>query len=607
MPDKTTLVHVTHEATGKIGGIGAVLQGFFTSKSYLNDVQRSILVGPLFDTQGPMSYQLGEDGQVLYSSMGGFVNTIYAMDFQEIEHDYNAGIVYGRETFVDKKTGVKSSPEVLLVDVKHIKKSVVDDFKEKMFKRFGLRSDLYEDSWEFEQYVRLAPVAIAALKAIGATGDLTAVVAHEFMGMPTVLAAILDKEYDFKTIFYAHEVATIRRIVEEHPGQDTMFYNVLKYARNNKLYIDEVLGSQDDYFKHALIKTSKYCDTICAVGDYAADEMQFLAPEFETADIQVVYNGIPAYEIDTNERLESKGRLQQYCENLLGFKPDVILTHVTRLVRSKGLWRDLHILYELEEEFRKQGKTAVMFLLSTEVAQRRSHDIYNMESSYKWPLAHREGMPDLSGGEANFYSQIQEFNTRSRNIKFIFMNQFGFSRKSCGKKMPEHMEFMDIRKGSDVEFGLSIYEPFGIAHLESLTFGSICVVSSICGCAGFAEDTIVRLNEDDLPLPRLNGESQTAGNVIIADYTDLKTSDYADLNDLLLLDASLCATVESRVNKKVAEDIIRLLAKNEAEPENAIKTGYAMAKNMSWDVVMDNYLSKSLNRIFKKQHAKVLG
>ena len=133
MSDKTTLVHVTHEATGKIGGIGAVLQGFFTSKSYLNEVQRSILVGPLFDTHGPRSYQLGEDGQVLYSSMGGFVNTIYAMDFQEIEHDYNAGIVYGRETFVDKKTGVKSSPEVLLVDVKHIKKSVVDDFKEKMF------------------------------------------------------------------------------------------------------------------------------------------------------------------------------------------------------------------------------------------------------------------------------------------------------------------------------------------------------------------------------------------------------------------------------------------------------------------------------------------
>ena len=50
------------------------------------------------------------------------------------------------------------------------------------------------------------------------------------------------------------------------------------------------------------------------------------------------------------------------------------------------------------------------------------------------------------------------------------------------------MEFMDIRKGSDVEFGQSIYEPFGIAQLEPLTFGAICVFSNVCGCAGFFRD-----------------------------------------------------------------------------------------------------------------------
>ncbi|MHC4412449.1 MAG: hypothetical protein ACYSW6_05670 [Planctomycetota bacterium] len=49
---RTTVVHVTHEATGKIGGIGAVLQGFFTSNAYLEAVDRSILVGPLFSSEG---------------------------------------------------------------------------------------------------------------------------------------------------------------------------------------------------------------------------------------------------------------------------------------------------------------------------------------------------------------------------------------------------------------------------------------------------------------------------------------------------------------------------------------------------------------------------
>ena len=43
----STVVHVTHEAIQKVGGIGAVLQGFFTAKTYNEGVKRSILVGPL--------------------------------------------------------------------------------------------------------------------------------------------------------------------------------------------------------------------------------------------------------------------------------------------------------------------------------------------------------------------------------------------------------------------------------------------------------------------------------------------------------------------------------------------------------------------------------
>ena len=41
-----TVVHVTHEAIQKIGGIGAVLHGLLTSKVYLTQATRNILVGP---------------------------------------------------------------------------------------------------------------------------------------------------------------------------------------------------------------------------------------------------------------------------------------------------------------------------------------------------------------------------------------------------------------------------------------------------------------------------------------------------------------------------------------------------------------------------------
>ncbi len=639
MANETTAVHVTHETVGKVGGIGAVLQGFFTCKSYLDAIDRSILVGPLFTTEGSVSERLGENSEVLYSSIDGFVNTGYAPAFRKIEKYFNAGIVYGRRTFVDGQTGIKSSPEVVLVDVRYMDKWVVNEFKGRLFEEFGIQSHLHEHLWEYEQYVRLAPVAIAVLKALGAAKDSTVVISHEFMGMPTALAAVLESCCDFRTAFYAHEVATMRRIVEEHHGHDTMFYNVIKQAHNDGLFVSEVFGDQNSYFKHALVEASKYCDHIYAVGDYVVDELRFLAPAFDSTKIDIVYNGIPAYHITAADKLASKDKLRWYCENLLGYKPDFVFTHVTRLVKSKGMWRDLRVLEHVEKEFRMHGKTAVLLVLSTEVSQRRSSDIYNMESAYNWPVAHREGWPDMSGGEANYYTAVQEFNARSRNIKIIFVNQFGFAPKRCGKRMPEDMEFMDIRKGSDVEFGQSIYEPFGIAQLEPLTFGGICVFSSVCGCSGFLRDAaeigtrrrskaysaeaaakagVLATERQKSEVRNQNSESvfcprsvpKGAGqfwcgvkNVILADYTNLETHPHAihQVEDLLQIGRSVRDRIEASESEKVAMQICSRLPKNEAEIESMIQAGYELAKNMSWDVVVKNYLLSSLQSICAKK------
>ena len=42
------VVHVTHEAIQKMGGIGAVLDGLLTTPSYNGAIERTFLVGPLF-------------------------------------------------------------------------------------------------------------------------------------------------------------------------------------------------------------------------------------------------------------------------------------------------------------------------------------------------------------------------------------------------------------------------------------------------------------------------------------------------------------------------------------------------------------------------------
>jgi glycosyltransferase involved in cell wall biosynthesis len=586
MAGENTIVHITHEAVGKVGGIGAVLNGLFTCKSYLDTINRSIIIGPLFSTEGSVLDRLGEDGEVLYSSIDGLVNTGYMSAFRNIENFYNVGIVYGKRRFIEKETGTESWPEVLLFDIRHMEKNAINEFKKQLFEEFGIQSHLYENLWEYEQYIRIAPVAIASLKAIGAANDTTTVIAHEFMGLPTALAAILERGCRFRTIFYAHEVATMRRIVEHHHGHDTMFYNVIKKTHDNRLYVTDIFGDQSSYFKHSLVKASRHCDSIWAVGDYVVKELRFLAPEFETADIDIVYNGIPAYKISSTEKQQSREKLCQYCRNLLGYRPDFIFTHVTRLVKSKGLWRDLRVLEHMDREFRIQGKTGVLLILSTEVSRRRSRDIYDMESKYHWPLAHREGWPDLSGGEADFYTAIQEFNAKSHNIKVIFINQFGFNKKYCGNMMPDDIEFMDVRKGSDVEFGQSIYEPFGIAQLEPLTFGGICVVSSVCGCVGFIEDVTGR---------------QGVQNVIVADYTNLESKSYADIEDILSIERSVRDEIEQKISENVAMQICSRLPKNENEINSLIESGYAVAGKMTWDVMVQKYFLKSLQKNTKKK------
>jgi glycogen synthase len=574
---KTNIVHVTHEAIGKIGGIGAVLEGILTSNVYLENTGRTILVSTLFTTEGPVHNRLGLGGEVLYSSADGFARTDYADAFRNIEKFFNVDIAYGRKLFEDKRTGVKSMPEVILIDVRQINKQPINEFKGRLFNEFGIMSHLYEHLWEYEEWVRLAPPAIAALKAIGivAHNEATIVVAHEFMGMPTALAAKMDKDSHFKAVFHAHEVATVRRIVEEKSGHDTMFYNVMKAAQAEGISLPEVFGDQSRYAKHALVEASRHCDNILVVGDYIAEELRFLAHEFATANISLAYNGIPAYRISLEEKKLSKTKLQQYCKNLLGFAPDYIFTHVTRLVRSKGLWRDLRVLEHIEKEIRPLHKTAVMILLSTEVGPRRARDIMRMESEYHWPVVHHEGLPDLSGGESAFYSAVQEFNAKSRNIKMLFINQFGFEQQRCGQRMPEDMEFMDIRKGCDVEFGQSIYEPFGIAQLEPLSFGGICVLSSVCGCAGF----IKKISRPD-----------EIRNVIIADYTDLNGIKFNDAEDMLKIDTGVRNQIERRVGEKVAMEILTRLPKNDKESIEMINSGHDLAAQMSWDVVVENYI-----------------
>ena len=306
--NRLTLAHVTHEAVEQLGGIGTVLEGLMVSPVYQAHVKRSILVGP---TRAHLAVdpesRLGEEGEVLYSSIDQIDRLGLAGRFRPVEWAFNVAIVYGRRRYNPPGQGRTGEAEVLLIDVFRTNPDRLAVFKLRLWETFGLDSKRYESGWDFEEYARLAEPAYYALQALLRPEDIPCILfSHEFMGMPTVLQAILEGERTFRTVFHAHECATARRLVEDHPGHDTMFYNVLRQARAAGQFVDDVFGPQDHFFRHALISRAHLCDGVIAVGDCTRDELKFLGRAFDEHPIELVYNGLPAMQVDLAGKLKSR-------------------------------------------------------------------------------------------------------------------------------------------------------------------------------------------------------------------------------------------------------------------------------------------------------------
>ncbi len=582
-PTIDLLIHITHEAGVKVGGIGAVLNGLLGARAYNEAVGRSIVVGPynvhhreemarLFaPTNGLRLLYLRQRGVALVPPELGDA-------FRRIEDAFHVQILYGLRPF----GGVEH--EVLLIDASQIDGERAAAFKYSLWDGFGLDVARYEHDPEFRQFVELAEPAYAAIYHLAQeTPGHRILLAHEWMGVPLTLAALARDASMWRTYFYAHEVATARLLVEAHPGHDTRFYNVLRLALQKDRSMADLFGPQDHFFKHALLTRAALFDGTLAVGDLVVEELRFADPAFAHKPIHLVYNGVPSARITLAEKQRSRALLQQYAHNLLDFTPDFIFSHVTRFVLSKALWRDIRVLEHLDRILARAGKTAVMFILSSaEPTGRPPEQVFRWEQDYGWPVGHRADNGDLLGLEVDFFFHVLEpFNARSRAVKAVLVNQFGWSRDRCGLRMPEAMSFMDLRRGTDVEFGQSIYEPFGIAQVEPLSFGALCVPSNVCGAVGFVQ--------------RATADFEAFPNVIVADYVT-PPPDWSLLRaeDALGIDRAARDRIESRRSKRVAEAIAMRLPLTDEELGALLDLGQRAGQRMSWEVVVRDYLLPAL-------------
>lgn len=583
---RLTTVHVTHEACEKIGGIGAVLEGLITSPVYQEAVTRTILVGPLFNHFGsPAALRLGPAGTVLYSSLDDIDRVGLGARLRPIEWAFNVAIVYGRRCFTEPDGSRTGEAEVMLIDVARIARERVDQFKARLWSAFGLDCMRYEGDWSFEEYVRLAEPAFHAAMAILRPEELPAVLlSHEFMGLPAVLKAVLDGQESFRTVLHAHECSTARQLVECLPGHDLAFYNTLRAARQAGATVTDVYGDRSESFRHALLSRSHLCDAIVAVGTLVAEEIHFLDHHFDHHRIDIVHNGIPAWTVTAEERLRSRRLLRRWASEACGIEPDVILTHVTRPVTSKAIWRDLLVCDRLERRLAAEGRRAILVILTTAAGTRRAQDARGMAEEYGWPRTHREGYPDLVGPEVDIARDVERFNAEHQSVQAVIVNQFGWSSEQLGWSGPP-MDFADLRRGTDVELGMAIYEPFGISPLEPLACGGICVISSVCGCRWFVEEAIREL-------PGANG---SIPNVIVADFT--RWSGEHDLDTLRRIGAAERDAVEAVVAEETAARLYRALPRTDEERITLLDSGQSIVQRLGWDRVLRDHLLPTLRAL----------
>lgn len=566
-----------------------MLDGLLGATAYNQMVQRTILVGPMFANDPVIVERLRNPRSgiaIRYSSLHGIFDGVPPEEraaLQRVEQTFEVAILYGTRKF-----GAHEH-EVLLVDASNPNRLQAERFKYHVWQNYGIDSGRYDWNPEFNLYFTIAQPLFAALKSIGADAGLTSkqkcIIAHEWLGMPVVFAAQTSEPGQWCSAFYAHESVTARLLVEGHGGHDTRFYNALFKAKEWQLDLEAVFGNQDAFFKHPIVKQATRCDNIFAVGDLVVEELRFLGGGFRSANIDLVYNGVVAATATLPAKLESKRLLQKYCENLLGYVPDFVFTHVTRLVTSKALWRDLRVMDHLDAMLRGEGKSAVLFVLSSSnAAGRRSEWVQAWEHQYSWPVGHRGDNGDLLDLEQPFFfDSVEPFNRRATNSRVVFVNQFGWSRERCGQRMPAEMDFGDLRRGSDLEFGQSIYEPFGIAQVEPLGFGALCCVSNVCGCVGFAG--------------RAAGGLQHAPNMVVADYCSLPPNYWlGSPYDALGITRDVRDWIEGNNSAHTARTIFERLPRSTDAIQHLLDTGCETAQHMSWEVVCSDYLAPGLRR-----------
>ena len=597
------LIHSTHEAGVRVGSVGAALDGLLSAPNYLAEIDRSIVVGPLNTQDGAEMARLFAPHnklEVFYFAHQGHINCPPALAdlLNGIERAFNVRLLYGQRAFGD------AAHEIVLVDASDSNTERLTRFKYYIWQTIGLDCTKYDHEPAFTQPVAIAEPAMAAVKEILEIRDWRLeitptqslisnlqsppiILCHDTLCLPLCYAAQTNFPGQYTSVFVAHEVATVRALIESHDGHDTRFYNVMRSVSKQGKFLEDAFGDQSANFRHALLKTAERCDAVLAVSDLVVEELRFISPGLKNKRIEMVYTGVLNAPISIAEVQAASAKLRQYAWILTENMPNFVFSHVASMHVSKGLWRDIRVMEQLDKQLAERDESAVLFIVSSVAPQGRSSaEAQHMSEAYGWPAHHRAGWPDLVELEASLHLAITKFNAGARASKIILINQVGFSKERIGASFPPDLTFEDLRTGTDLEFGQSIYEPSGAEQMALLSSGALCVVSDACGCVGFVRQAIGMVR---LMLPIAERQAPVA-NLIMGEYARLN---YHDV-DPMTIGQALRDDVERNTAQTLANLIMEHLPRTGSAKHKLMMQGYALAQRMSWDVVVQEQLLPAL-------------
>jgi len=461
--------------------------------------------------------------------------------------------------------------------------------------------------------------------------DSLLVIANNYFGLPTLYQ--IDRErLQTKTMLYVTEVNPARHLTEQQVPDvnvlndalqpdnknivpldkekgmmvigDGRFYNIMKVAKDSmaqtfnelgeifidakeryskEITVDNPLRGRfaesaslcedaskainiSDHSSSRIFHLASYVDIIVANGIHSRDELLWLNPKCKkpNSEIPIIAHGLiineEKYDNPEEQKNMAKRKIIKRLNQTTGICVEIgeqsegefhvslkashyLFTKISRPIPCKAFDRDINVCSYLDKLIGKDNKKAIFLLVSNWDTNQKKNPIYEwIEMSKKSKL---------------------------ENISFFFINQFDWP------KNPENVGYELSRKtllwATDVSFSQSRYESFGLAQIELLQYGAICLVSSASGAYSILHD---KVPQDDIESP-----------VIIADYIRAETVNGLSASDVFDKNWD---KEENEVADKISQTIYERLIKT--DKKTLYNKGCELVNLFCWEKIAEKFI-----------------